>query len=104
MGQFTLYKNESPASKAVYPFFIDIQHELLSDLNTRVVIPLSPFKLVDQSLERLTPIIQLNQIDYVLMTHLLTSISKKHLSESVISVESHRDTIMSAIDMLVSGI
>lgn len=104
MAQFTLYKNESLASKEIYPFFVDIQHGLLSSLNTRVVIPLSPLELVDQHLDHLTPIIELNQVDYVMMTHLLTSISKKQLSESVISVEAHRDTIMSAIDMLVSGI
>ncbi len=104
MGQFILYKNENQTSNTVYPFFIDIQHELLADLNTRVVIPLSPLELVDKCLERLTPVIQLNQTDYVLMTHLLTSVSKKQLSESVISVESYRDVILSAVDMLVSGI
>jgi toxin CcdB len=104
MGQFTLYKNENQTSNTVYPFFIDIQHELLADLNTRVVIPLSPFEMVDENLERLTPVIQLNQTDYVLMTHLLTSISKKQLSESVISVEGYRNVILSAVDMLVSGI
>jgi toxin CcdB len=104
MRQFTLYKNQNPTSKAVYPFFIDIQHELLADLNTRVVIPLSPLELVEKSLERLTPVIQLNQIDYVLMTHLLTSVSKKQLSESVISVEGYRDVVLSALDMLVLGI
>jgi toxin CcdB len=41
MPQFTLYKNENKNSKKAYPYFIDVQSDLLVDLNSRLVIPLS---------------------------------------------------------------
>jgi toxin CcdB len=41
MVQFTLYENLSPASRKVYPYFVDIQSELLESLNSRLVIPLA---------------------------------------------------------------
>ena len=37
MSQFTLYENLSPASRGTYPYFVDIQSDLLESLNTRLV-------------------------------------------------------------------
>lgn len=41
MSQFALYANQNSDSKAAYPYFVDVQNELLNDLNTRLVIPLT---------------------------------------------------------------
>lgn len=40
MPQFTVYRNKNPQTLSVVPFLLDVQHDLLSDLETRVVIPL----------------------------------------------------------------
>lgn len=40
MAQFDVYPNTSKISKAHYPYLVDIQSNLLSDLATRVVLPL----------------------------------------------------------------
>lgn len=40
MAQFDVYKNPSRNTKKVYPYLVDIQHELISDIATRIVIPL----------------------------------------------------------------
>jgi len=40
MAQFDVYPNPSKTSKAHYPYLVDIQSSLLSELATRIVIPL----------------------------------------------------------------
>jgi toxin CcdB len=41
MTQFTAYKNKNPRSKVTYPLLLDVQADLLDDLQTRIVIPLT---------------------------------------------------------------
>jgi len=47
MSQFDLYINIDNDSKTAYPYFVDVQNELLDTLNSRLVIPLT--KLTDRS-------------------------------------------------------
>lgn len=41
MSQFTIYRNHNARTKNRIPFLLDVQSDLLSDLGTRVVIPLA---------------------------------------------------------------
>lgn len=41
MAHFTVYKNKNPSSKSTYPLLVDAQADLLDDLQTRQVIPLT---------------------------------------------------------------
>jgi toxin CcdB len=41
VAQFAVYRNKSPRSKSTYPFLVDVQSDLLDELQTRVVIPLT---------------------------------------------------------------
>lgn len=105
MGQFTLYKNEDSTSNKVYPYFIDVQHPLLNELNSRVVIPLSPHEALNNTdAKRLCPVLRLDEGNFVLLTHQMTSVPKTILKTEVASLEKFRYDILAAIDMLVSGI
>lgn len=105
MGQFTLYKNEHSASNKVYPYFVDVQHSLLSDLNSRLVIPLSPYDALNNTnAKRLCPVIPLAEGNFVLLTHQMTSVPKSILKTEVTSLENFRYEILAAIDMLITGI
>lgn len=48
MSQFILYKNLDKNTSKAYPYFVDVQSELLSTLNTRLVIPLTPISLLEK--------------------------------------------------------
>ncbi|EKF9865090.1 CcdB family protein, partial [Vibrio cholerae] len=48
MSQFTLYENLDKSTSTAYPYFVDVQSELLSTLNTRLVIPLTPLDLLEK--------------------------------------------------------
>jgi toxin CcdB len=39
MAQFDIFHNNNPQSAAEFPYLLDIQADILSSLETRVVIP-----------------------------------------------------------------
>lgn len=105
MPQFTLYANSNPRSKKTYPYFVDVQNDLLDDLNTRVVIPLvAANQLPGSAIDKLCPIVSWDGEQFVLLTHQMTSVPVSALKAPVASLEHIRDTIVAAIDFLVTGI
>ncbi len=105
MSQYTLYKNEKKSTKKTYPYFVNVQSDLLDELNSRIVIPLSPLKILnDKNAKKLCPIIKIEDKSFVLLTHQLTSVPKPILKKESISLESHRYEILAAIDLLLTGI
>ncbi len=105
MEQFTLYKNENKNSKKAYPYFVDVQSDLLSDLNSRIVIPLSTQKTLNNLIaKKLCPIIEIDGGAFVLLTHQMTSVPCSALKKEVASLEHYRYDILGAIDLLLTGI
>jgi len=41
MAQFEIYRNPSQKTKEAFPYIVDIQHSLINDLATRLIIPLA---------------------------------------------------------------
>lgn len=105
MSQFTLYENQNPDSKDSYPYFIDVQNQLLDSLSSRVVIPLAPFVSLGKSnISTLCPVTTISGEDFVLLTHQLTSVPLSALKTPLASLEHMRDDVVAAIDFLVTGI
>jgi toxin CcdB len=102
--QFTVYRNKNPRSKAVFPLLVDIQSDLLDELQTRVVVPLSKSAgLAKKPVTHLTPILEFEGEKYVLSTPQLAGIARSDLGPAAGSLASQRHTIISAIDFLLSG-
>jgi toxin CcdB len=105
MSQFTLYANKNKDSNKTYPYFVDVQNNLMSQLNSRLVIPLSPIsKVKDKVAKKLCPIIQVDDADFILVTNQMTTVPKSILKAEVACLESYRYQIIDAIDMLITGI
>lgn len=105
MTQFTLYKNQNRKSKEAYPYFVDIQNDLLDTLSSRLVIPLTPcIYLDDSNISNLCPKTTLDDECFVLLTHQMTNVPLSALKTPVTSLEHLRDDIIAAIDLLVTGI
>ncbi len=104
MAQFAVYRNKSPRSKSLYPFLVDVQSDLLDELQTRVVIPLTRASaLVKKPLSNLTPALTLDGDTYVLMTPQLAGVARRDLGESTGSLAEQRQVIVAAIDFLLTG-
>lgn len=105
MPQFIVYRNKNPATKARIPYLLDVQSNLLSELDTRVVIPLYvSTALKGKMLTTLTPTFEIEGKEYVLMTPQLAGISRKELGAEVAVFSTHRDAIITALDFLITGI
>ncbi len=105
MTQFTVYRNPNPETKDTYPYLLDIQSDLISDLSTRVVVPLAPATAMkDTAIKLLMPILDIEGKLHVMVTPQLAGISKKQLGALVADLSSERDAIIAALDLLITGI
>jgi len=103
--RFAIHRNRNPQSKAIFPLLLDVQSELLEDLPTRTVIPLTQSPgLTQKPLNRLTPFVHVDGKPYMLVTYQLASIPKAILGPEVADVSEQRDEIIAAIDFLVTGV
>jgi toxin CcdB len=104
MPQLDVHRNKNPATRELYPLLVDIQANLLADLQTRVVIPLTQSRpLLKRPLSVLMPVIRIAAEEYVLVTTELAGIAKSALGAYVANVEAQRGAIISALDLLATG-
>lgn len=104
MAQFTVYRNKIERSKTVFPLLVDVQSDLLEDLQTRVVIPLSKAAaLTKRPVSQLTPMIEFEDTSYVLVTPQLAGIARGELGMATGSLAQSRDKILAAMDFLILG-
>lgn len=109
MKQFGLYANQDKDTNQAYPYFVDVQNELLDGLSSRVVIPIIALekpKLAQVNVypQNLCPVVEIGRKKFVLMTHQMTSVPIRMLKAEQGSLVQHRDAIVAAIDFLVTGI
>ena len=105
MPQFDVYRNADAASRATYPFLLDVQSDLLSDLSTRAVVPLClASTMKGKLLGTLTPILEVERKSYALLTPQLAGISAKQLGAKIADMRGRRQEIIAALDFLITGI
>ncbi|MCG5524073.1 CcdB family protein [Ectothiorhodospira haloalkaliphila] len=104
MAQFDVYPNPSKISQAHYPYLVDVQSSLLSDLATRIVIPLGKSSAFGgEAMQGLTPEISFANQKLILLTPQISSVPKKHLKSPVGSLSHFRDQIVGALDLAITG-
>lgn len=105
MSQFTLYKNNDRSTANAYPYFVDVQSELLDSLNTRLVIPLTPIELLEKKApSHLCPTIHIDEGDFAILTQQMASVPTKILTTPVNELSTFRNEIIAAVDFLITGI
>jgi toxin CcdB len=105
MAQFTIYSNINKLSNIEFPYLLDIQSPLLSDLSTRLVIPITHLNNHKyKPFSKLTPIITIKAKQYLLLTPQMAGISKSDIGLEIIDISSMRFDIIAAIDVLITGI
>ena len=104
MAQFDVHRNAVRASQRRIPYLLDIQANYLSELRTRVVVP-----LLDTAVEPLRPVANLNpqvSIDgrrYLLLFQEIAGVSTHYLGARVTSLESRRNELLRALDVIWTG-
>jgi toxin CcdB len=105
MAQFKAYENPNKATRKTYPYLLDIQTNLLDELRTTVVIPLSPSALVGAAaITKLCPVLKIEGKSYVALTQQMAGIDRKILGKEVCDLSRYRSEIVAALDFIISGI
>lgn len=99
MAQFDVYRLTGLEGLAV-----DIQHDHLDQLPTRLIVPLLAPDDLAGGMGRLNPNIRFDGRDFVLKTEFATAVDIRELGQPVGNIAAERDRIIAAMDMLVSGI
>lgn len=100
--QFCVYRNR--AGSALYPLLLDVQADIIETIDSRVVIPLTPVdEYGGKIVTRLNPVLQVEGIDYLLMTNELAGVSISTLGEEICSLDARRDTIKASLDFVFDG-
>ncbi|MEO9517776.1 MAG: CcdB family protein [Paracoccaceae bacterium] len=84
-------------------YLLDVQTDLLSDLNTRVVVPLLPTASAPKPATRPNPIFDFEDQPVVMATQFMAAVPTGILKISVGKLDEEFEKITSAIDMLIQG-
>ena len=98
MARFDVYENSAGLG-----YLVDVQADLLSPLNTRVVIPLLPADIAPSRAQRLNPAFEVSGLPCSLVTQFMAAVPRSELKRVIVSLEHEAGTILDAIDFLHQG-
>ncbi|MGE5546573.1 MAG: CcdB family protein [Solirubrobacterales bacterium] len=103
MTQYDVHPNPSRRAAEDMPYVVDVQSDLLSDLPTRVLVPLARPGVIKPS-PHLNPTVDVHGEALTLLANQLVSLPRQVLGPPVASLENRRDDIIAALDFLFTGI
>jgi len=98
MARFDVYANAAEPG-----YLLDVQADLLSQLNTRLVIPLQALELAPTPATRLNPEFEIHGHRYSLVTQFMAAIPASELKVHVTNLDKQSAAILDAIDFLHHG-
>jgi toxin CcdB len=101
MAQFDVHKDKKGK---IYPLLVDVQADLLTHLDTRVVVPLALKRTYRAKPMRiLNPTVIVRNVEYVAVFQEVAAIAASELGDVVGSVASQRSIVIGALDFLLTG-
>ena len=102
-NQYDVFANPDPETAESHPYFVVLQHAVLSRLNTRIVAPLITPRSIP-FLERLMPEVTVQGSRYVVDMTNVGVMPTREIGPAVANLESHRYVIVGALDLVFTGI
>ena len=100
MIQFDVFINLNEDTKNQIPYILNIQHDILNNLSTIVVVPLI---LNIKAISNLNPIFLIENQKVIMSTTEISSIPIIYLGKKICSLSDKRVEILNAIDFLITG-
>lgn len=98
MARFDIFKNVGGSG-----YLLDVQSDLLSGLNTTVVVPLLPESSAPSPAQRLNPIFEVEGQEVLMATQFMAAVPEAELRVGVGSLAEQQHEISAALDMLFLG-
>jgi toxin CcdB len=99
MSRFSVYANPDGPG-----YLLDVQANLLSQLNTRMVVPLLPAAHSPSPAQTLNPVVHVNGLPHVMVTQFMAAVPAKLLRAVVLSLEDRAHEVVAALDCLFQGV
>jgi toxin CcdB len=104
MAQFDVYDNPNAESRRFVPYLVDVQSALISQLTTRLVMPLSRVGAQQPKLPtNLCPVFDIGGESLLLMPHLAAPVPERLLRKPVGSLSHRAAEFTGAFDAVLSG-
>ncbi len=105
MAQWDVYLNPAARAREELPYLVMLQSDLLDDLPTRLVAPLSRSTVLARGLpHRLAPQFKVAGEQLVLKPHEAGTLLARHLGPALSSLRAESHRIVDALDAVVSGV
>lgn len=105
MAQFDVYENPDVPQRGGFPYLVVLQSDLLSDLTTRLVMPLARTSASSQKLPwRLSGGIEIKGETLYLIAHQCAPLPAKLLKKVICNVSPQADLLRDALDAVLSGV
>jgi toxin CcdB len=98
MARFDVYPNPDGTG-----YLLDVQADLLSHLNTRIVVPLLPPDEAPRPAQRLNPSFRVGASDLVMVTQFLAAVPSSMLKTPSGTLLNRHSDIVAAVDFLMQG-
>lgn len=85
-------------------YLLDVQANLLSHLNTCVVVPLLPIDAAPKPAKVLNPTFDIEGTSCAMATQFLASVPRRLMAREVLSLQEEASAIVNALDCLFQGI
>lgn len=99
MARFDVYARPDGAAGYV----LDVQADMLSGLNTRIVVPLLRVADAPIPAKRLNPVFEIGTEPHVMVTQFMAAIPRALLRNPVTTLDDRDSEIMAALDMVLTG-
>lgn len=100
MARFHVHENKGGEG-----YLLDVQADLLTHLNTRVVVPLWPAgKPQPKPARQLNPSFDINGQPCTMLTQFMAAVPVSALGPQVASLHAEQDVVIGALDCLFSGV
>ena len=98
MARFDVFENENGPG-----YLLVFQTDLLSGLNTRMVVPLLPRSLAPIPARRLNPVLCIEGQELIMATQYMAAVPESELRAGAGNLATDQDEISAALDMLFLG-
>jgi toxin CcdB len=104
MTQFDVFTNPIALARRAYPFVAILQSDLADTGRDRIVAPLASRARLPGTIGRMTPHVQVDGSDHVLLVPALTAVLADDLRQHRGQLVRYRDEIVAALDYLFLGV
>ncbi len=103
MAQFDVYANPMVDQRGRIPFWLDLQSDHISQLDSRVIIPLRTLQSMAPRIEGLQPMVTVGKLKLCADVPAVASFPSRLLKNPQACIAAQRHELIAALDYLISG-